>query len=48
MSSWQVEVSRSMADWASSGSVIRGSHSLASRLDVTTVEALRWRSVMIS
>jgi len=27
MSSWQVEVSRSMADWASSGSVIRGSHS---------------------
>jgi hypothetical protein len=48
MSSWQVEVSRSMADWASSGSVMSGSHSLASRLEVTTVEALRWRSVMIS
>ena len=48
MSSWQVEVSRSMADWASSGSVIRGSHSLASRFEVTTVEALRCRSVMIS
>jgi hypothetical protein len=27
MSSWQVEVSRSMADWASSGSVMSGSHS---------------------
>jgi hypothetical protein len=37
MSSWQVEVSRSMADWARSGSVMRGSHSLASRLEVTTV-----------
>ena len=48
MSSWQVEVSLSMADWARSGSVMSGSHSLASRLDVTTVEALRWRSVMIS
>ena len=48
MSSWQVEVSRSMADWASSGSVMSGSHSLASRLDVTTVEAFRWSSVMIS
>ena len=35
MSSWQVEVSRSMADWASSGSVMSGSHSLASRLEVT-------------
>jgi hypothetical protein len=43
-----MEVSRSMADWARSGSVIGGSHSLASRLEVTTVEALRCRSVMIS
>jgi len=38
----------SMADWARSGSVMSGSYSLASRLEVTTVEALRWRSVMIS
>ena len=30
-----------MADWASSGSVMSGSHLLASRLEVTTVEAFR-------
>ena len=35
-----------MADWASSGSLMRGSHSRGSRLDVTMVASLRWRSVM--
>ena len=47
MSSWQVEVSRSMADWASSGSVIMDNHS-AVRFEVTTVEARWWRSTQIS
>ena len=38
------EVSRSTADWASSGSVIMASHSAGSRLEVTMVAALWCRS----
>ena len=35
-----------MADWARSGSAIWASHSIGSRLEVTTVDATRWRSTM--
>jgi hypothetical protein len=35
-------------DWASSGSAIMASHSPGSRLEVSTVAALRWRSTMSS
>jgi hypothetical protein len=48
MSSWQVEVSRSTADWARSGSVIRASHSLGSRFEVTMVACLRCRATVSS
>ena len=47
-SSCAVEVSRSTADWASSGSAIMASHSSGSRLEVITVEALWWRSTTSS
>jgi hypothetical protein len=40
-SSCAVEVSRSTADWASSGSVMMASHSSGLRLEVTTVAALQ-------
>jgi len=33
-----------MADWARRASAIWPIHSTGSRLEVTTVEALRWRS----
>ena len=42
------EVSRSIADWASSASLIMASHSAGSRFEVTMVLALRWRSTTIS
>jgi hypothetical protein len=41
-------VSRSTADWASSGSVVMPSHSAGSRLDTQIVEDLRWRSTTSS
>jgi hypothetical protein len=42
-----VEVSRSTADCASSGSLIIVSHSAGSLFEVQMVVALRWRSTMI-
>ena len=39
---------RSTADWASSGSAITASHSLGSRLEVSTVAARWWRSTTSS
>jgi len=42
------EVSRSMADWARSASLIIDSHSAGSRFEVTMVAALRCRSTMSS
>ena len=45
---WQVEVSRSTADWASSWSCMRPSHSSGVRLEVTTVALLRWRATVSS
>ena len=37
-----------MADWARRGSAIWASHSIGSLLEVTTVDATRWRSTMSS
>ena len=45
---WAAEVSRSTADWASSGSLIMVSHSAGSRFEVQIVAALRWRSTTSS
>jgi hypothetical protein len=42
------EVSRSMADWASSASDIIDIHSAGSRFEVMMVEAVRCRSTMSS
>ena len=42
------EVSRSMADWARSASVVSPSHSAGSRFDTQIVLARRWRSTTIS
>ena len=47
-SSWQVLTRRSTADCARSGSVMRASHSFGSRLEVTAVAVLWWRSTTIS
>ncbi|VBA47276.1 hypothetical protein LAUMK13_05785 [Mycobacterium innocens] len=43
-----VEVSRSMADWVRSVSAVMVSHSVGSRLEVTMVVLVRWRSTVIS
>ena len=48
MSSWQVEVSRSTADWASSWSFMRASHSSGVRLEATMVAFLPWRATTSS
>ncbi len=48
MSSWQVEVSRSTADWASSWSCMRPSHSSGVLFEVTTVALLRCRATVSS
>lgn len=42
------EVRRSMADWASSASVVMASHSDGSRLDTQMVDFLRCRSTTSS
>jgi hypothetical protein len=48
MSSWQLEVSRSTADWARSWSCMRASHSSGVRLEVTMVAFLRCRETVSS
>src|SRR6266511_50582 len=47
-SSWAELCSRSMADWARSGSAMAPSHSTGSRFEVATVDARRWRSTTSS
>lgn len=46
--SWAADWSRSMADWARSGSAIRASHSIGSLVLVTMVAALWCLSTMSS
>jgi hypothetical protein len=48
MSSWQVEASRSTADWARRGSLMRVTHSSGVRFEVTIVGFFRCRATTSS